>query len=175
MIPRPGYALLLACAALAACFGGGGDASRFGNLPSDSTPLVLDSTDLMITNADTSMELGVVGDKVVMRISQHLREQMRRAMDSASNRSGIGASIARMALGKVGEMLNHRLEYAVADIDSVDYTGDRLVFHYKTEQAMTFEKFNSDHRPVLESFKSEDAMHFVEVFRAHKARPTPPL
>ena len=167
----PFAVLLASCAALGACFGR--DSSRFAQLPSDSIPLVLDSTDLMILNADSSMQLGVVGTKVVMRVSPQLRAMIQHSMDTTTS-TGIGGTIARAVMGKMSSMMNHRLEYDLADIDSVNYTGDRLDFVYRNRHAMTFDDFKSGHESVLRTFKTEDAMHFVEVFRAHKSQATPP-
>lgn len=69
---------------------------------------------------------------------------------------------------RVGSALNRRIEYPLANIDSVSYVGDRIVFHYRVQHAPAFENMNNDDRPVLESFRPADARQFVDSVRVRK-------
>ena len=140
-------------------------------MPSDTIPLVLGAGDLLITTTDSSMQLGLVGDKVLMQFGDKIRRQMRSELDTThletSNR--LGAAIERAVKRRVGSLLGRRLVRPLLEIDSVWLDGNRITFGYRDRHGFNFDNFKNDHRSTLESFSPEDARRFVDAVRARKA------
>jgi len=164
-----GAALVLAAPSWA-CFGG--DRDDFARMPSDTIPLVLGAGDLLITTTDSTMQLGLVGDTVLMQFSDRMRQKLRTDLDTTHLRSSnrLGAAIERMVKRKVGAMLGRRLVRPLAEIDSVSLDGNRIVFAYRDRGGFNFDSMKNDRRPTLESFSPEDARRFVDAVRERKSR-----
>lgn len=154
-----------------ACFGSD-RADAFANMPSDTIPLVMGDGDILITNPDSSMQLGMVRDTVLMQFGEKTRRQLRRDLDTANieSQNGIGAAIERAVKRKVGAMLGRRLVVPLSAIDSVYLDGDRIVFDYRDRRGFNFDSMKNDDRPVLASFRPADARRFVEAVQARKAQ-----
>ena len=154
------------------CFGGGDRASAFANMPSDTIPIVLGAGDLLITTADSSMELGLVGDSVLMQFGAKVRDKLRAGLDTAHPRSSnrFIAAIERTVMRKVGSTLGRRLVRPLAEIDSVSLEGNLIVFNPHDRRGFSFESMKNDDRLVLESFRPADARAFVAAVRARKAQ-----
>ena len=154
-----------------ACFGHD-RADNFANMPSDTIPLVLGAGDLLISNTDSSMDLGLVGDTVLMQFGAKVRAKLRADLDTThlETTNGFGAAIERAVKRKVGSALGHRLVRPLSEIDSVTLDGNRIVFAYHDHRSFSFEDMKNDDKPTLESFKPEDARRFVDAVRARKAQ-----
>ena len=172
MKPRAagGTAIALTLASLS-CFGGD-RADAFASMPSDTTPIVLGAGDLLITTADSTMQLGLVGDTVLMKIADKLRQQLRAGLDTTHPRSSnrFVAAIERTVLRKVGSALGRRLVRPLAEIDSVRLDSNLIVFSYRDRRGFSFESMKNDDRPVLESFRPADARQFVAAVRVRKTQ-----
>ena len=154
-----------------ACFGHDrGD--DFANMPSDTIPLVLGAGDLLITTTDSNMQLGLVGDTVLMQFSDKMRQKLRTDLDTShlESRNSFGAAIERAVKRKVGALLGRRLVRPLSAIDAVALEGNRIVFTYHDRGGFTFDNMKNDHKPTLESFAPEDARRFVDAVRTRKAQ-----
>ena len=158
--------------ALAACRGrehGGVYSSDFVR---DTTPITLGPGDVLITNRDTSMDLALVGDRVVLKFSDKVAHQIRQDLDTstADTSSRFGALIERTVKRGVGSMLQRRIEIPLADIDSASYDGSRIRLSYNGRRHPSLEGFRTDGKqPVMETFRPEDARRFVQAVNARKA------
>ena len=143
----------------------------FARMPSDTIPLVLGAGDLLITTTDSSMQLGLVGDTVLMQFGDKIRRQLRSELDTAHLETGnrLGAAIERAVKRRVGSMLGRRLVRPLLEIDSVWLDGNHITFGYRDRRGFNFDSFKNDHRSTLESFSPEDARRFVDAVRARKA------
>lgn len=153
------------------CFGGG-ERGMFANMPSDTIPIVLGLGDLLITNPDSSMDLGLVGDTVLMQFGAKVRAKLRHDLDTNNiqSRNGFGAAIERAVKRKVGSALGHRLVMPLSEIDSVSLNGNKIEFAYhdRTRHGFNFDSMKNDNHSALESFRPEDARRFVDAVRARK-------
>ena len=163
-------AALALCLASMACFGD--RAGDFASMPSDTIPLVLGAGDLLITTTDSNMQLGLVGDTVLMQFSEKMRRTLRTDLDTThlESRNGFGAAIERAVKRKVGAMLGRRLVRPLAEIDAVSLEGNRIVFAYHTRRGFSFDNMKNDDKPTLESFAPADARRFVDAVQARKAQ-----
>jgi hypothetical protein len=169
-----------ACTAIAltlaslSCFGGD-RADALATMPSDTIPLVLGTGDLLITTADSTMQLGLVGDTVLMQFGEKLRQKLRAGLDTTHPRSSnrFVAAIERMVMRKVSSALGRRLVRPLAEIDSVTLDGNLIRFSYRDRRGFSFEDMKNDDRSVLESFRPADARQFVAAVRARKTQRAP--
>lgn len=138
--------------------------------PRDSLPL--GPGDIRIVNADSSVELALVGDKVESGLSDKTLADIDSKADMHDDSgSGLGPRIARLVKSAVRGAVARRVTYPVAEIQDVRYQNGRLDFIWKDGKPMTIlEHSNVNGKPVLDSFRPEDAQAFVTAFRARKAQ-----
>ena len=128
--------------------------------------------DVVITNADRSMQLGLTGDTVWLGLSDSVRTIARSSMDSsAKGQGGLGGEIARIVTGTVDRALGTKVAYGLDEIEDVRYDRGLIVFRYRSGQhTLSFESIKAKERPVLETFAPADAERFVAAVRAARAR-----
>lgn len=127
--------------------------------------------DVLIVNADSSIELGLYGDSIVTGFGSKVMNEIRDKTDTATvSGNGFAASIEKMVKNSVASAMNHQITYAVADVKDVRFENGKLEFFWKDGSRMKlFENANVDKKPVSETFRSEDAQRFVAAFKARKA------
>lgn len=168
------YALLALglVTALAACRGREHGGVFSDDFVRDTTPLTLGAGDVLITNRDSAMDLALVGDRVVLKFSDKTARQIRQDLDTTKvdTASRFGALIERSVKRGVGSMLDRRLEVPLADIDAASYDGERIRLVIRGRQHGSFDGIRVEgNRPVLETFRPEDARRFVDAVNARKA------
>jgi hypothetical protein len=127
--------------------------------------------DIRIFDADTSIELALIGQNVVGGLSQKTLNKVKRDMakDSSDKGSGFGASIANIVKTSVSSALGTRITYPVADIQDVRVEDGKLNFYWKDGKRMhLFDNTKVNDKPVRESFSTADAEAFAAAFRARK-------
>jgi hypothetical protein len=169
--------LALGLAILTAC--GRGDSRRgfFANATPDTVPLVLGAGDVLITNTDSSMDLALVGDHLVLQFGEKVQHKLHEQLDTSkvdSSRSRFGAMIERAVKRGVGNLVNRRIEQPLTAIRSIDYRDGRIDIAYQSKPTFSFENMKVDgNRPVLESFPPDDAKRLVAAVQARLAESTP--
>jgi hypothetical protein len=149
-----------------------GDDGYFADLKSDTTPLVLGAGDLMITNRDSSVDLALAGDRVVMQFSERTRRKLRHDLDTtrAGSKSDFGAYIERTVKRQVTAMLDRRLERPLAGVRSIDFQDGTIEIDAREKHRFSFDNVKADHdRPALATFAPADAQRFVAAVRARMA------
>jgi hypothetical protein len=147
-------------------------AAQFG--ARDSTPL--GPGDIRIQNADSTVELALVGERITSGLSpKMLAEIGSKTSTKEDTGGGLGSSISRMVKSAVQTAVAKQVSYPISDIKDVRYEGNRLVFVWKDGKPMDLlEHSNVNGKPVLESFRPQDAEAFVAAFRARKGALTTP-
>jgi hypothetical protein len=142
----------------------------------DRDSLPLGPGDIRILNADSTVELALVGEKVTSGLSPKMLAQIRSKTSATEDSgSGLGSSISRMVKSAVNTAVAKQVSYPISDIKDVRYEGGRLVFVWKDGKPMNLlEHSNVNGKPVLQSFRPEDAQAFVKAFRTRKAALTTP-
>jgi hypothetical protein len=125
-----------------------------------------------ITTTDQAVTMALVGDRVVVRLSDQALTRVRGklAADSGREPSGsLGGSIERMVKSAVEETLSRPVEYALDEIEDVRYEGGAIRFDFRGRRDRLVEQVKMDDRPLLESFAPADAQRFVAAVRAAKS------
>ena len=127
--------------------------------------------DVRILNADSSIELAVIGDSIVTGLGPKVIAEVAKSTDTSQVKGdGFTANIEKMVKSTVANALNHEVRYAVADVQRVQLTDGKIEFYWKDGSRMKlFENAKRNNQPVSESFSEADVKQFIAAFDAKKA------
>jgi len=166
---RRALVVLAAGVALAAC---GRDADRAPEnvrLAGRDSALTLGAGDVAIVNTDSSVEMAVVGQNIVVRLSDKTMNRIRQETDTLAVRdSGIGGSIERLVKSTVRSALSRQVTYPVSQVDDARYENGEIKLIVGGRQPALFGNTKVSGRRLMESFRPEDAERFVAAVNARK-------
>ncbi len=165
---RTSILLLATLATLGACRHRDAD-TRFPDR--DTTPAEkLGPNDMVITTTDSVMQMGVIGDHIVMRLAPKALDSVRVATDTSKvEGSGFAASLEKTIKRGVAAALQKQVDIPVADVRDVRYDNGRIVFDWINKPAAAPDNTKSNGRDLLASFSAQDSERFVAAVKAHKA------
>jgi citrate lyase gamma subunit len=127
--------------------------------------------DLVITTRGGQVDLALVRDRVLMRLSDSTMRDVRSDLDTrASTEKGFGGWIERTVKSGVSKVLEHQIEVPVADIRDVRYENGELRFDLRNKTRLDMRTIKVDDKPALESFAPADAERFVAAVHAAMRR-----
>lgn len=126
--------------------------------------------DVRIYNADSTLDLLLIGDKLSAGLSPKLVEEIRTKMDSSSaTDSGLGGSIKSMITQNVASAIATHAEFALADLNDVRFEDGHIVFNWKTgSQHPMFENINTNGKRASDVFRQKDAERFIAAVHARQ-------
>jgi hypothetical protein len=128
-----------------------------------------DGRDVRITSTGNEVDLALIGDTISAGLSQVALAKAKHETDTgAVSGSDFGASIERIVKGTVQSALGTRVAFPISALNDARYESGKIVFDWK-ENTHVFVKTNINGKPMLESFRPEDAQRFVEAVRARKS------
>lgn len=166
----PRLTAVVGFAVVAAC--GGGSDVEFSN-----TQLALGPGDIRITSQNGGVDLMLVGDKIVAGLSDSVLAEIGSETDTSDveSDSELGAKIEKFVKSTVKNVLNHRFEYQLRDLEDASYQNGRIVFEYSGgDKFEMLENAEIDNEPILASFSDEDSERFVAAVRARLAGESEP-
>ena len=158
------FTAISALALAAACRGG--DDSKVS--VAGGEPVQLGEGDVRITTRDGAVDLMLVGDRIVVGLSDSSIEEIREQTDTTALDAdgGLAASIEKYVKAKVQTTLAKRIDYPVSDLRDVSYERGRIVFEYEDGKKFNLlEGAKSDDQAVLGAFSEEDSERFVKAVR----------
>lgn len=133
--------------------------------------LTLGPGDVKITNEDSSVDMAVVGQKIVVRLSDKTMDKVRRETDtSAVKDSGFGGSIERFVKKTVQSTLGQQFEYPMSDVRDARYENGAIILDVNGREPRLLANTKVGGKKLLESFRPDDARRFVAAVNAKKAR-----
>lgn len=129
--------------------------------------------DMAITTTQGEMMLTIRADSLRMRISDTLRAKIDSQMAKRDTGKGFGAWIARKAMGAARKGMGLEVAVPLTSIDDARVANGALVFTYKAGTRDPFHNVKANKRPMLESFKPEDAEQFAAYVRGRIGVGTP--
>ena len=145
-----------------------GNAQVQGNLARRDSALTLGPGDVKIVNEDSSVEMAVVGQQIVVRLSEKTMDKVRQETDTTHTDSGFGGSIERMVKRTVQSALGQQMTYPLSEIRDAKYENGAIEFDAdgKKPRLLANSKFNG--KKLLESFRPDDAKRFVDAVNKKK-------
>ena len=147
-----------------------GNVETQGNVANRDSALTLGPGDLKIVSEDSSVDLAVVGQRIVVRLSDKTMNKVRSETDTMGVKdSGFGGSIERLVKKTVQSALGHQFEYPLSDVKSAKYENGAIVLTPKGDREprlLANTKING--KKLMESFRPDDAQRFVAAVNAKK-------
>ena len=133
--------------------------------------LVLGPGDVKITNSDSSVDMALVGQRIVVRLSDKTMDQVRRETDTTALKdSGIGSSIEKFVKRTVQSTLGQQFEYPLSDVRDARYENGTLILDVNGREPRLLANTKVGGKKLMESFRPEDAQRFVAAVNARKGR-----
>jgi hypothetical protein len=129
----------------------------------------LGTDEVRIVTVDSGVDLVLARDSISGGLSQKTLATVRQSVDTATVKStGFAGSIEKMVKSSVSTAIGHRVAVPLSDVKDVRYEGGKLVFEWNGKPPRMFENAKENQKPVLESFRPEDARRFADAVRARK-------
>lgn len=140
-----------------------------GSLTRADTALVLGPGDVKITNADTSVDMALVGQKIVVKLSDKTMAKVHEQTDTMGIQgSGLGASIEKMVKRTVASTLGQQMEYPLSEVKDARYENGTILIDVNGQQPRLLADTKVGGKKLMESFRPEDAERFVAAVNARK-------
>jgi hypothetical protein len=150
------------------CSGSERSARPRQSIANRDTALKLGPGDVQIATTDSSMELALVGQRILVRFGERTREQIRRETDTNTvHDSGFGGSIERLVKSTVASALDKQIEYPLTDVREASYENGEI--RLETNRGRLLERTQVHGKPLSRSFAPQDAQRFVAAVQARKA------
>lgn len=139
---------------------------------SGGEPVQLGEGDLRITSRGGEIDLMLLGDRIVVGLSDSVLAHVREETDTSQLESDgrLASSIEKLVKSTVQSALSKRVDYPLSDLEDVRYERGRIVFDYRDDARFTMiESTKNDDIPLLASFSEEDSRRFVAAVKARMA------
>lgn len=146
------------------------DTRTDANVTRRDSVLTLGPGDVQITNADSSVDMAVVGQQIVVRLSDKTMAQVRQGTDTSKADSGFGGSIEKMVKRTVASALGQQYTYPLADVRDARYENGRIVLDVNGREPRMLANTQVGGKKVMESFRPGDAERFVAAVNAKKSQ-----
>lgn len=137
---------------------------------SDSA-LVLGPGDIEITNADSSVDMALVGQKIVVKLSDKTMTKVHQETDTTGVQgSGLSASIEKMVKRTVASALGQQMEYPLSEVKDARYENGAIVIDVNGKEPRLLANTQVGGKKLMESFRPDDAKRFVAAVNARKGK-----
>ena len=128
--------------------------------------------DLRIYNADSAVDLILVGDKILAGLSPKTVAEIKSKLETSASHdtNGLGGSISQIVKKSVAGAVGTHAVFPLSDIRDIRYERGQIVFEWKdggTHELFGSTKVNNER--VSNSFRPEDAQRFIDAARARMA------
>jgi hypothetical protein len=146
-------------------------AGQGGALTRSDSALVLGPGDVQIVNEDSSVDMAVVGQKIIVKLSEKTMAKVRQETDTSGVQgSGLGASIEKMVKRTVASTLGQQVEYPLSEAKDARYENDTIVIDVNGKEPRLLANTQVGGKKLMESFRPEDAKRFVAAVNAKKGK-----
>jgi hypothetical protein len=147
-----------------------GSAREQGTAVKRDSALAFGPGDVQITNADSSVDMALVGQQIIVRLSDKTMAKVREGTDTTKADSGFGGSIEKMVKRTVASALGQQYTYPLADVRDARYENGTIMLDVNGRQPRLLANTQVGGKKVLESFRPEDAQRFVAAVNARKGQ-----
>jgi hypothetical protein len=138
-------------------------------LPSATSTVARDDgRDVRITTTGNEADLALIGDSISSGLSREALAKARQETDTSTvSGTGFSASVEKMVKSGVQAALGTRIVFPISALNDVYYEHGAIVFDWKKAPTV-FVKTSVNGKPMMESFRAEDAQRFVKAVQARK-------
>ena len=148
-----------------------GNARSQGTVAHRDSALTLGPGDVQIVNEDSSVDLAVVGQQIIVRLSDKTMAKVRQETDTMGVKdSGFGGSIERLVKKTVQSALSQQYTYPLSDVRDARYEDGAIILDVNGHEPRLLANTKINNRKLMESFPPEDARRFVAAVNAKKGR-----
>ena len=142
-----------------------------GSLTRSDSALVLGPGDVKITNVDSSVDMALIGQKIVVKLSDKTLAKVHQQTDTMGIQgSGLGASIEKMVKRTVASTLNQQFEYPLSEIRDAKYENGEIELNVNGKEPRLLANTKVDGKKLMQSFHPDDARRFVAAVNARKGK-----
>ena len=133
--------------------------------------------DMRVYNADSSVDVVLMGDKILAGLSPKMIAKIKGGLDESrsGDTSGLGGMISQIVKSSVAGAIGTHAVFPLSDIQDIRYDNGKI--RVKWTDGGDRELFNGtsvNHQKVSDSFNEADAKRFVEAVRTRKGLPPAP-
>lgn len=133
--------------------------------------------DMRIYNADSSVDVVLMGDKILAGLSPKTVAKVKSGLDESrsGDTSGFGGMISQIVKSSVAGAIGTHAVFPLSDIQDIRYDNGKI--RVKWTDGGNRELFNGtsvNHKKVSDSFDEAEAKRFVEAVRTRKGLPATP-
>jgi hypothetical protein len=135
-------------------------------------PVALGPGDMRILSVDSSVELVLMGDKILAGLSPQKVAKIRTDLEKSSGKdtAGLGGSIAQIVKKTVAGAIGTHIAYPLTEIRDIRYESGRLVIESNDgRENRLFGDTKIDGKELSNAFRPEDARRFTDAVRARQA------
>ncbi len=135
-----------------------------------AVPDSLGPGDIRIYNADSTMDLVLVGDRIAAGMAPKMVHRIRAELDSSRKPdSGLGGSIASMVKKTVAGAIGTHAMYALSVFRDVRYRHGHMILEWKSGGSETmFRNSNVNGKRTDDTFSEADAERFIAAVHARQ-------
>jgi hypothetical protein len=160
---------VLALSTLGACRRDRDRAPEDTKVAKRDSALALGPGDVAIVNTDSSVEMAVVGQRIIVRLSEKAMAKVRSETDTSAIRdSGFAGSIERLVKSTVQSALSQQVTYPVADVTDARYEDGEIKLAVQGHTPRLFANTKVSGKRLMASFPADDAERFVAVVNARR-------
>jgi len=140
-------------------------------------PETLGPGDMRIYNADSSVDVVLMGDKILAGLSSKTVAKIKSGLDESrsGDTSGFGGMVSQIVKSSVAGAIGTHAVFPLADIKDIHYSDGKIRVQWSDGgDKELFSGTSVNHQKVSDSFNEADAKRFVEAVRARKGLPATP-
>jgi hypothetical protein len=134
-------------------------------------PESLGPGDMRIYNADSSVDVVLMGDKILAGLSPKTLAKIKTGIDESrsGDTSGFGGMISQIVKSSVAGAIGTHAVFPLADIKDIRYDAGRIRVQWTDGgERELFDGTSVNHQKVSNSFNEADAKKFVDAVRSRK-------
>jgi hypothetical protein len=133
--------------------------------------------DMRIYNADSSVDVVLMGNKILAGLSSKTVAKIKSSVDESrsGDTSGFGGMVSQIMKSSVAGAIGTHAVFPLADIKDIHYADGKIKVQWSDgSDRELFSGTSVNHEKVSDSFNEADAKRFVGAVRARKGLPPTP-
>ncbi len=140
-------------------------------------PETLGPGDMRIYNADSSVDIVLMGDKILAGLSSKTVAKIKSGVDESrsGDTSGFGGMVSQIVKSTVAGAIGTHAVFPLSEIKDIHYADGKIRVQWTDGgDKELFSGTSVNHQKVSDSFNEAEAKRFVEAVRARKGLPPAP-